>query len=240
MEWTLISWAIGLILASPLFGLISKQLDHGYNPQLIARAATAIGSLFSIVALYIVASASHTRHLGLMVRGYTGPTLKRSQFPTRRGVSGWFSEYATAAGGLGSAIFSAFTYHMLRNKKGPFVSLWVVLIVIFMSSFSSMCIFTGVIFFLFLYFWIIYFIFPSSSMTLLPPLQHVIKADAVRMQLLGFLLPLLTSVTGFYSKEKNWQRHHVLLFAAIQSTSAGFLHAFGRVLLLDCTPHGKE
>lgn len=48
MEWTLISWAIGLILASPLFGLISKQLDHGYNPQLIARAATAIGSLFCL------------------------------------------------------------------------------------------------------------------------------------------------------------------------------------------------
>ncbi|KAK9218396.1 hypothetical protein WN943_007033 [Citrus x changshan-huyou] len=80
----------------------------------------------SIVALYIVASASHTRHLGLMAHGYTGPTLKLSQSPTRRGVSGWFSVYATAAGGLGSAIFSAFTYHMLRNKKGPFVSLWVV------------------------------------------------------------------------------------------------------------------
>ncbi|KAK9214914.1 hypothetical protein WN944_006914 [Citrus x changshan-huyou] len=79
----------------------------------------------SIVALYIVASASHTR-LGLMARGYTGPTLKLSQSPTRRGASGLFSVYATAAGGLGAAIFSAFTYHMLRNKKGPFVSLWVV------------------------------------------------------------------------------------------------------------------
>ncbi|KAK9218398.1 hypothetical protein WN943_007035 [Citrus x changshan-huyou] len=305
----------GLILASPLLGLISKQLDHGYNPQLIAGAATTIGSLFclpvgfiktpyifpfyiaAIVASYIVASASHTRQLGLMVRGYTGPTLKLSQFPTRRGVSGWFSVYATAAGGLGSAIFSAFTYHMLRNKKDPFDSLWVVsifsglkwlvgmlhvvtlrpvaitnttssvpksyflslfkypyaiasLIVIFMSSFSSTCIFTGGLLFLlgqlclkpifFLYFWLIYFIFPSFSMPLLQPLQHVIKADAVRMQLLGFLLALLTSGTGFYYKEKNWQRHHVLLFAAIQSTSAGLLHAFGRVLLLDCTPHGKE
>ncbi|KAH9687184.1 hypothetical protein KPL70_014673 [Citrus sinensis] len=207
MEWTLISWAIGLILASPLFGLISKQLDHGYNPQLIARAATAIGSLFSIVALYIVASASHTRHLGLMVRGYTGPTLKRSQFPTRRGVSGWFSEYATAAGGLGSAIFSAFTYHMGLK--------WLVgmLHIVTLSQ--------------------------GQSPTQLPLCPNNIPY-AVRMQLLGFLLPLLTSVTGFYSKEKNWQRHHVLLFAAIQSTSAGFLHAFGRVLLLDCTPHGKE
>ncbi|KAH9753163.1 hypothetical protein KPL71_014979 [Citrus sinensis] len=315
MEWTSISWAIGLILASPLLGLISKQLDHGYNPQLIAGAATTIGSLFclpvgfiktpyifpfyiaAIVASYIVASASHTRQLGLMVRGYTGPTLKLSQFPTRRGVSGWFSVYATAAGGLGSAIFSAFTYHMLRNKKDPYDSLWVVsifsglkwlvgmlhvvtqrpvaitnttssvpksyflslfkypyaiasLIVIFMSSFSSTCIFTGGLLFLlgqlclkpifFLYFWLIYFIFPSFSMPLLQPLQHVIKADAVRMQLLGFLLALLTSGMGFYYKEKNWQRHHVLLFAAIQSTSAGLLHAFGRVLLLDCTPHGKE
>ena len=143
MEWTSISWAIGLILASASLGLISKQLDHGYNPQLIARAATAIGSLFClpvgfiktpyifpfyiapIVALYIVASASHTRHLGLMARGYTGPTLKLSQSPTRRGASGLFSVYASAAGGLGSAIFSAFTYHMLRNKKDPFDSLWV-------------------------------------------------------------------------------------------------------------------
>ncbi|KAH9753155.1 hypothetical protein KPL71_014975 [Citrus sinensis] len=190
MEWTSISWAIGLILASPFLGLISKQLDHGYNPQLIARAASAIGSLFclhvgfiktpcifpfyiaAIVALYIVASASHTRHLGLMARGYTGPTLKLSQSPTRRGVSGWFSVYATAGGGLGSAIFSAFTYHMLRNTKAPFVSLWI--------------------------------------------------------------------VYGILLQGKNWQRHHVLLFAAIQSTSAGLLHAFGRVLLLDCTSHGKE
>lgn len=249
------------------------------------------------LASYIVASASHTRQLGLMVRGYTGPTLKLSQFPTRRGVSGWFSVYDTVAGGLGSAIFSAFTYHMLRNKKDPFVSLWIVsifsglkwligmlhivtlrpgaitnrtssvpksyflslfkyphaiasLIVKFMSSFSSMSIFTGGLLFLlgqlclkpifFLYFWLIYFVFPSFSMPLLQTLQHIIKADAVRIQILGFLLALLTSGMGFYYREKNWPRHHVLLFAAIQSTSAGLLHAFGKFLLLDCTPNGKE
>ncbi|KAK9218390.1 hypothetical protein WN943_007027 [Citrus x changshan-huyou] len=263
--WTLHCYN-GLILASPFLGLISKQLDHGYNPQLIARAATAIGSLFclpvgfiktpcifpfyiaAIVALYIVASASHTRHLGLMARGYTGPTLKLSQSPTRRGVSGWFSgpqmarwhaPYChTEPGAITNATSSMPESYSLSLFKNPHAI--TSLIVIFMSSFSSMCIFTGAIFLLFLYLWIIYFILPSSSTTLLHPLQHVIKADAVRMQFLGVLLALLTSGTGFYYKEKNWQRHHVLLFAAIQSTSAGLLHAFGRVLLLDCTPHGKE
>ena len=161
----------------------------------------------------------------------------------------WHAPYChTEPGAITKATSSMPESHSLSLFENP--NAITSLIVIFMSSFSSMCIFTeGLFFFLgqlcveaifFLYFWIIYFIFPSSSMTLLHPLQHVIKADAVRMQLLGFLLALLTSGTVFYSKEKNWQRHHVLLFAAIRSTSARLLHAFGRVLLLDCTPHGKE
>lgn len=32
----------------------------------------------------------------------------------------------------------------------------------------------------------------------------------------------------------------MLIFAAIQGTSVGVLHAFGRVLLVDCAPRGKE
>lgn len=314
MEWTSISWVIGLILVIPFKGMIANHLDHAHNQQHIAAAATAIGSLFclpvgffrtpyifplyiaAIISSYIIATASHTRHLGLIIRGFTGPTLQQNHFHVRRGVSAWFSLYATSAGCLGSAIISAFTYHMLRNKKDPFASLWIVsifsglkwligmlhvisirhgpntpsssvpttyfltifkhphavgsLIVVFLSSLTSMCIFSGGLLYLlgqlclkpifFLYFWLIYFIFPSFSLPLLQPLQHAIKANSVKMQLLGFLLALFTSGMGFYYKEKNWQRQHVLVFAAIQSTSAGLLHAFGRVLLLDCTPHGKE
>lgn len=32
----------------------------------------------------------------------------------------------------------------------------------------------------------------------------------------------------------------MLIFAAVQSTATGVLHTFGRVLLLDCAPAGKE
>jgi len=32
----------------------------------------------------------------------------------------------------------------------------------------------------------------------------------------------------------------VLVLTLFQSTSVGILHAFGRVLLLDCSPYGKE
>ena len=31
-----------------------------------------------------------------------------------------------------------------------------------------------------------------------------------------------------------------MFFAALQSTAAGLLHAFGRILVLDCSPCGKE
>ncbi|KAH9753153.1 hypothetical protein KPL71_014975 [Citrus sinensis] len=240
MEWTSISWAIGLILASPFLGLISKQLDHGYNPQLIARAASAIGSLFclhvgfiktpcifpfyiaAIVALYIVASASHTRHLGLMARGYTGPTLKLSQSPTRRGVSGWFSVYATAA----------FTYHMLRNTKAPFVSLWIV------SIFRVLKWLVGMLH--------IVTLSQGQSPTQPPLCPNHIHCPFLKILICcenaisGFPLSSVDFRYGILLQGKNWQRHHVLLFAAIQSTSAGLLHAFGRVLLLDCTSHGKE
>lgn len=51
---------------------------------------------------------------------------------------------------------------------------------------------------------------------------------------------MLTSGMGFYFKEKTWKKEHILLFAAIQGTSMGTLHAFGRVLILDSAPCGKE
>ncbi|KAK1567419.1 hypothetical protein Q3G72_012012 [Acer saccharum] len=319
LEWTSISWLLALILSSPLIHFISTHLDYTHNQQLIAAASTVVGSLSFlpvgffhttrifpvyitlIVSSYVVASASHTRHLALMVRGYTGPSLHKSQFPVRSTVSGWFSSFSTVFGCLGSAVISAFTNHMLQQYSSyseRFVSLWIVsifsglkwllgmfhvmfvrpgasipisdpmdyephfltlfkyphavgtLFVVFLSSFTTMCIFTGGILYVvgqqclqsifILYFWLTYFIFPSFSLPLLQPLQQVIKADSIKMQLVGFFLALLTSSVGNHFRGKIWERQHILVFAGIQSTSTGLLHAYGRVLLLDCTPHGKE
>ncbi|KAF5732146.1 hypothetical protein HS088_TW18G00836 [Tripterygium wilfordii] len=311
LEWTSFSWALGLILSTPLLAFLSKYLDHGNSQLIIAGAATAIGSLFClpvgffkvkwIFPLYIIAiitanvitSASHTRHLGLILRGFTGPALPKNQFPNRRKFSSKVTLYATVAGCLGSALISTFTYHMLRESE-KFLSLWVVsifsglkwlvgifhiffirpdsipstqnshnlfsifayphaiggLIGVFLSSFVTMCIFTGGALHLvgelclkpnvFLCFWLTYYFFPLLSLPLLRPLQHVVKASSVKMKLLGFLLSLITSGFGFYYHKKAWERNHVLVFAAVQGTSVGILHAFGRVLVLDCTPPGKE
>ncbi|KAK9275246.1 hypothetical protein L1049_022508 [Liquidambar formosana] len=316
LEWTSISWFTGLILAVPILGSISKHFDHGQSQQLISVAAIAIGALFClptgffrtpwvfppyiafIVAANTAAAASHTRHFGLMVRGFIGPVLRRSQFSSRREVAGWLSLYGTAAGSLGAAIISAFTYHMLRVKE-KFFALWIVLIFsglkwlvgishifvthrhtsttnstqnstatahmvsilryphaigglagVFLSSFSTMCIFAGGVLFLvgqlclkpahFFYLLLTYFLFPLLSLPLLHPLLVLMKTDAVKMQLLGFLLSTATSGLGFYYRNKNWDTLHVLLVAGLQSTSVGLLHAFGRVLLLDCSPPGKE
>ncbi|GMJ00221.1 hypothetical protein HRI_003691300 [Hibiscus trionum] len=312
LEWTSISWAIGLVLAAPVLPFISTNLDHSPNQQLIAGAATALGALFCLPAgffkvtwifpVYIapivvaitISTASHTRHHGLMVRGFTGSPLQRHQFPVRRGVSSWLSLYATAAGCLGSAVIVSFVYYMLRIHD-IFTGLWVVsifsglkwlagiayvvalrpgetvaspllkghflsplkyhhglgsLVIVGLSSFTSMCIFTGGVLYLtgelclkpvfLFYFWLIYFIFPSVALPLLQPVQLVLKANAVKMHLLGLILSLLTSGMGFQFRKDNWRRHHILIFAAVQSTSAGVLHAFGRVLSMDCSPAGKE
>lgn len=318
LAWTSICWAIGLLIAAPILGSIPFPLDHGQKQPLVAATAIGIGAIFclpvgffrtpwtflpyiaAIVAAHTIAGACHTRHLGLMVRGFTGSTLRERQFPIRRAVSGWLSIYATVAGCTGSAIIAAFTYHMLRESSSDqeFISLWVVSIFgglqwligmlnvftganrtretniiaslskshafsifkyphaigslagVFLSSFTTMCIFTGGVLFLvgqlclkplfLLYFWLIYFIFPMFSLPLLQLLQHLIKADAVKMQLLGFLLSMATTGAGFYFKQEKWAKQFVLFFAAVHGTSTGLLHAFGRVLLLDCSPSGKE
>lgn len=60
------------------------------------------------------------------------------------------------------------------------------------------------------------------------------------MQLLGLIFSLITSGVGFYHRGENWNTAHILTLAALQGTSAGMLHAFSRVLLLDCSPPGKE
>ncbi|KAM7490966.1 hypothetical protein LguiA_033887 [Lonicera macranthoides] len=307
----------GLILASPVLGTISIHLDHGQNHHLLSGATTALGALFclpagffrttSIFPPYIAAiavantvgAASHARHLGLMVQGFVGTTIRKKQFPDRRAVMSWLSLYSTAAGCFGSAIISAFTYHMVRQTDSTFTTLWVVSIFsglkwfvgtihifianrpspnpcppsnpipkthiisifryphatgslagVFIAAFSTMLIFTSALLYLIgqlcfkpvhlLYLWLTFFIFPSLSLPLLHPLQQIIRADAVKMQLLGLLLSTLTAGFGFYYRRANWHNHHVLIFAAVQSTATGVLHAFGRVLLLDCAPAGKE
>ncbi|XP_004300165.1 PREDICTED: uncharacterized protein LOC101309451 [Fragaria vesca subsp. vesca] len=313
LEWTSISWGIGLAVASPFLAFVPIILDHGYNQPIIAVASIAMGSIFclpagsfkniwifppyiaAIVASSLIATACHTRHLGLMVRGFTGPTLHKSQFPSRRAVNSWLSLYAAAAGSLGSAVISSFTYRMLKEKE-EILSLWIVSIFsgikwlcgifhflvtnrpctstpvsssslhvlsvfkfphalgtlagIFVSSLTTMCLFTGGVLYLvgelcykpksLLFFWLTYFISPLISLPLLHPLQQVIKGDAVKMQLLGFFLSAATSGFGFYFRGSPWQQHHVLFFAVLQSTSTGVLHAYGRALLMDCSPSGKE
>ncbi|KAK6947339.1 hypothetical protein RJ641_000812 [Dillenia turbinata] len=314
LEWTSISWVFGIILASPVLASIAVHLDHGHSQQFIAIGATAVGALFCLPAgffqthwifpIYIaavviastVSTSSHTRNLGLMVRGFLGTTIPKSKFPCRQAIASWLSLYGTAAGCVGSAIMSSFTYYMLHHKE-DFVSLWIVsifsglkwllgilhvlmvnrpgvttaplsspsqhlfsifkhphaagsLVGVLLSSFTTMSIFTAGVLYLvgylclkpttLLYVWLMYFLFPLFSLPLLQPLQQIIRADAVRMQLLGFLISSLTSGTGFYYRGSIWKNQHVLFFAAIQSLATGVLHAFGRVLLLDCTPPGKD
>uniref|UniRef100_A0A3Q7IMG8 Major facilitator superfamily (MFS) profile domain-containing protein n=1 Tax=Solanum lycopersicum TaxID=4081 RepID=A0A3Q7IMG8_SOLLC len=316
LEWTSISWIIGLILEAPVLGFLSIHLDYGRNQQLIAAASTAIGGLFclpagffktrwifppyiaAIVAANTIVSSCHARHLGLMVRGLVGSPIRKSQFPDRKAVASWLSLHSTAAGCLGAALMSAFTYHMLR-KSDSFTSLWVVSIFsgliwfigmvhiatsnrpgqnadlhtnsapkthvvsifkyphaagslagVFLSSFTTMCIFTaGVLYSIgvlcippgnILKLWLTYFIFPLVSLPLTHPFQHLIRADAVKMQLLGFILSAIVSGFGFYYRHDHWNRTYIFIFTAIQTTATGILHAFGRVLWLDCSPSGKE
>ncbi|KAJ8754357.1 hypothetical protein K2173_002808 [Erythroxylum novogranatense] len=313
LEWTSFSWAIGLFLAAIVIASLSTHFDHGQKHAVISGAAIAIGTFFclptgffnvtwifppyiaAIVTAYIITTAGHTRHLGVMVRGFTGPTIQKNQFHFRRRISNWLSLHATAAGSFGSAIISAFVYHMLE-KNEKFLSFWVVsifsgiiwilgiphifffkpgpttlfpvspvahflsifnfphayanLLVAFLASFTAMNIFTTVVLYLIgqlclkpvfvLFLWLTYFIFPLVAMPLVQPLQLLIKSNGVKMYLLGFYLSTLTSGFAFYFRGKIWERHHIMTFAGLQSTSVGLLYAFGRVVLLDCTPHGKE
>ncbi|CAA2976296.1 major facilitator superfamily domain-containing [Olea europaea subsp. europaea] len=316
LEWTSISWFTGLILSAPLLAVVSLHLDYDANPQLIPGVATGLGVIFClpagffrkswilpvyiaiIVAANTTGAAYHARHLGLMIRGFIGSTITNSRFPDRRVFGSYLSLYSTAAGCLGAAIISSFTYHML-GRDDHFTALWVVSIFsglkwgvglvhifstnrtssrafsssnsvqkvhalsifkypyavgclasVFLSSFSTMCIFAGGILYAIgylcleqhniLFLWLTYFLVPLLSLPLLHPLQQIMKADAMKMKLLGFLLATLTSGYGFYFHKQNWQIKHLLVFAAVQSTASGLLHAFGRLLWLECSPAGKE
>ncbi|CAK8561702.1 unnamed protein product [Lathyrus sativus] len=121
---------------------------------------------------------------------------------------------------------------------------------VFVSSFTTMSIFTGAVLFIvgnlcikplhLLYFWLIYFLFPLVSLPLLHPLQQLIKVSSVKMKIIGFLLSMLSSGFGFYFWNSHWKWGHILIFGGIQGIGSGVLHAFGRVLVLECAPKGKE
>lgn len=90
LKWVAASWAVSLIMAALLLGTLPRHMDHGPNHRVISGAATLVGAVFCfpagfikrywiflpyvavIVAAHAVATASHTRHLGLMVSGFTG------------------------------------------------------------------------------------------------------------------------------------------------------------------------
>ncbi|XP_020147246.1 uncharacterized protein [Aegilops tauschii subsp. strangulata] len=124
------------------------------------------------------------------------------------------------------------------------------LVAVFLSSFATMCIFTSGTLYaiggvcikpvLVLALWILYFLFPLISLPLLHPIQIIIRADAVRMQLLGFIIALFVSGAGFYFKSHRWRAAHIIIIALVQSTANGILYSFGRILLLDASPPGKE
>lgn len=102
---------------------------------------------------------------------------------------------------------------------------------VFLSSFTTMCIFGGGLLYAMgylciqtesiLYIWLVYFMFPLISLPLAHPLQQLMKSDAEKMQLLGFLLSTFTSGFGFYYRKSTWATGHLLIFAAIQGTAAG-------------------
>ncbi|XP_021968804.2 uncharacterized protein LOC110863852 [Helianthus annuus] len=124
------------------------------------------------------------------------------------------------------------------------------LVGVFLSSFSTMSIFTsGVLYIVgelcvppkdILFVWLTYFFFPILALPFLHPVQKVIQSDAVKMQIFGFILTTLASGMGYYYRNNNWHFNHVVFLAATQSVASGVLHAFSRILLMDCAPSGKE
>ncbi|KAK1262472.1 hypothetical protein QJS04_geneDACA008897 [Acorus gramineus] len=311
LEWTSISWAIGLTLVGPILPKIARHLDHGPYHALVLGGATAVGAFFClptglfkpiwlfppyiapIVAADTIAVTAHTRHLGLMVRGYASNA--QPDFPARRAIMGWLSSHATAVGSLGSAIIAAFTYHMLRHDDQR-TSLWVVSIFsglkwfsgiahafivgrpvgqpdparsslhiasiaayphavgavagVAVSSFALSTVFTAAMLYVvgelcmrptvLLCLLLVYFTVPVVSMPLMQAVQMLIKADAVRMQVMGLLMSAAVSGVGWYNRRGDWGTAHVLALALAQGTACGLLHAYGRALVADCTPAGRE
>lgn len=303
LHWTAISWFVGIVVAAPILPKVAQHLDHGYHQPFILGAGTAVGSFIclltgffkpiwffpfyiAIIAVAITcASAVHTRHLGLIVRGLAGERTHRKLI-----ISSRMSLSAAAFGSFGTAVIALFTFHMLR-RHDHLTSLWVVSIFcglkwfmgftetffanrpgssstslalvsnywpqlvgrlggVFLSSFSSTCIFVSATLYimgsicmkpdLILAIWMVYFLFAAVILPALHPMQLLIRADPVKMNLLGFILSAVAPGVGFYFKEHKWHFLTVVFIALVQSTGAGILHAFGKSMVLDRSPAGKE
>ncbi|KAG6482755.1 uncharacterized protein LOC122013747 [Zingiber officinale] len=167
----------------------------------------------------------------------------------------WLTGVAHAALSIrpGASLLSAPTYleksaHVLAVFKYPHAV--AALAASFFSSFACMCIFAGGTLYIigdlcirpliFLFLWLIYFTFPVVALPLLHPLQLSIRADSVRMQLLGFFMAALTSGLAFYFKDQNWAHANIIVVGLLQSAANGVLHASEKALLVDCSPSGKE
>lgn len=142
-----------------------------------------------------------------------------------------------------SSRFKLFSIFKYPHAIGGLVS-------VLLSSFATMSVFTGGVLFIvgqqcikpvhLLYFWLIYFLFPLVSLPMLQTLKQLIKANAVKMKILGFLLSLLSSGFGFYFWNSHWKWGHLLVFGAIQGTTSGLVHGFGRVLVLESASSSEE
>ncbi|KAK2995327.1 hypothetical protein RJ640_001849 [Escallonia rubra] len=74
----------------------------------------------------------------------------------------------------------------------------------------------------------------------MPQAMKMSEAEIIDHAGLDSAVFLRIYILGHNYRNAVWQKYNVLLFAAVQSTATGVLHAFGRVLLLDCSPAGKE
>ncbi|EPS61563.1 hypothetical protein M569_13231, partial [Genlisea aurea] len=231
LEWTSISWITGLLLSAPILGVMSFSLDHGQSQQLIAGAATGIGALFclpagffrksgiflpyiaAIVAASTVAGAASSRYLALLIRGFTGSKLPKSQFAIRRVVASKLSLYSTVAGCFGAIIMASFTYNML-NHSDHFTALWVV------SIFSGLLWGLGLI--------NIFGVARSAGSSAdsqdddPAPIAHLFSIFRYPFAAASLALIFLSS------------------FLIMCVFVGSLLYAFGTVLALDCTPAGKE
>ncbi|XP_009383130.3 uncharacterized protein LOC103970944 [Musa acuminata AAA Group] len=246
---------IGTAAQARHLGLMVRDLTGGTKGKRHFRRRQAVGSWLS---LHGTAAGS----LGAAVMAaFTYHMLRRSDQLTSLWVVSIFSGlqwltgivYAAFSTRPGSSTPTTPTSrarcaHLLTIFKNPHAIGG--LAGVFLSSFACMCVFASCMLYvigdlcigppLLLSLWAIYFTFPVVSLPVLHPVQLVARADAVSMQLLGFFMSAFTSGLGFSFREERWKRTHIILVCLLQSTANGVLYAFGRALLMDCSPAGKE
>ncbi|RWW16621.1 hypothetical protein GW17_00019483 [Ensete ventricosum] len=243
---------IGTAAQARHLGLMVRDLTGGTTGKRHFRRRRAVGSWLS---LHGTAAGS----LGAAVMAaFTYHMLRRSDQLTSLWVVSIFSGLQWLTG----IIYAAFSTrpgcstptslarlaHLLTVFKNPHAIGG--LAGVFLSSFACMCVFASCMLYiigdlcigppLLLSLWAIYFTFPVVSLPALHPVQLVARADAISMQLLGFFISAFTSGLGFAFREDRWKRTHIILVCLLQSTANGILYAFGRALLMDCSPAGKE